>query len=230
MRSPGPGVQLLFPLTCGHGWMSVMSWYSDNVLPRCINLMMNTAQTRTIRRRVCAGLQGEVVEIGFGTGLNLPYMPESVSRLYAVEPAQLSVRLASDRIAASAAAVEVIGLDGQRIPLPDHSVDMALCTWTLCTIPDAVAAVREVGRVLKPGGALHFVEHGCSPDAPVRRWQERLNGVQNRLAGGCNLNRDIRGLLESGGLRIQTIDNFYAKGEPKPFGYLYEGVATAHAG
>ena len=207
-----------------------MSWYGDKVLPRCINVVMNTAQNRRIRQRVCAGLQGEVLEIGFGTGLNLPHVPPSVTRLYAVEPAALAVGLAAERIEASPVPVAVIGLDGQRIPLPDGSVDMALSTWTLCTIPDAVAAVREVRRVLRPGGELHFVEHGRSPDAPVRRWQDRLNGMQNRLAGGCNLNRDIRGLVEAGGLSVSRLDTFYAKGEPKAFGYLYEGVATRESG
>lgn len=203
-----------------------MGFYDDRVLPHVINAVMNTKQTRAIRRRLCADLAGDVVEIGFGTGHNLPYLPTTVTRLHAVEPSGLGVKLARERIAATSVPVEVVGLDGQRLPLPDNSVDAALSTWTLCTIPDAVAAVREVRRVLRPGGTLHFVEHGASPDPGVRRWQDRFNRVQNAVAGGCNLNRDIRGIVEAGGLRIARVDTYYAKGEPRIFGWLSEGVAV----
>jgi ubiquinone/menaquinone biosynthesis C-methylase UbiE len=203
-----------------------MSFYGDRVLPRVINVVMNTKQTREIRARVCGGLTGDVVEIGFGTGHNLPFLPEAVTSLQAVEPAGLGVQLAHERIAASRVPVRTVGLDGQRLPLEDASVDSALCTWSLCTIPDPVAAVREVARVLKPGGQLHFVEHGRAPDAGVRRWQDRLNGFQKRAAGGCHLNRDIPGILAAGGLRVTELSTYYGKGEPKPYGYLYEGVAA----
>jgi ubiquinone/menaquinone biosynthesis C-methylase UbiE len=204
-----------------------MSFYGERVLPRIVDVVMNTGQNRRIRERVCAGLHGDVVEIGFGTGLNLPHLPPAVTSLRAVEPAGLGVELARRRIAAATAPVQLVGLDGQRIPLPDDSADSALCTWSLCTIPDAAAAVRELRRVLKPGGTLHFVEHGRAPDPAVRRWQDRLNGVQRRVAGGCHLNRDIPALIEAGGLEVTALDTFYAEGEPKPYGYLYEGVATA---
>jgi ubiquinone/menaquinone biosynthesis C-methylase UbiE len=200
-------------------------FYDDRVLPHIINVVMNTEQTRAIRARVCGGLSGDVVEIGFGTGHNLPYLPPAVTRLHAVEPSGLGVKLARDRIAATTIPVDVVGLDGQRLPLPDDSADAALCTWTLCTIPDAAAAVREVRRVLRPGGRLHFVEHGAAPDAKVRRWQDRFNPIQNRIAGGCNLNRDIRSIIEAGGLHVEQLDAYYGKGEPKIFGWLSEGVA-----
>ena len=203
-----------------------MGFYGDRVLPHVINVVMNNKQTRRIRARVCEGLAGEVVEIGFGTGHNLPFMPAEVTRLRAVEPSHRSVDLARPRIAAAGIPVEVVGLDGQRLPLPDDSADAVLCTWSLCTIPDAVAAVAEMRRVLRPGGALHFVEHGRSPDTKVRHWQDRLNGFQQRIAGGCNLNRDIPVLIEAGGFGITQLDTYYAKGEPKPLGYLYEGRAT----
>jgi len=206
-----------------------MSRYGEHVLPRVINVLMNTKQNRIIRERVCAGLYGDVVEIGFGTGLNLPHLPSAVTHLRAVEPAELGVRLSARRIAASQVPVEVVGLDGQRLPLPDGSADSALCTWSLCTIPDPVAAIREVRRVLRPGGQLHFVEHGRAPSKGVRRWQDRLNGVQQRVAGGCNLNRDIPALIEQGGLTITHLDTYYGKGEPKPYGYLYEGRAQVAA-
>ncbi|MBK5307867.1 MAG: class I SAM-dependent methyltransferase [Frankiaceae bacterium] len=202
-----------------------MSWYGEHVLPRIVNVVMNTGQMRKIRTRVCADLSGDVVEIGFGTGHNLPFLPPAVRSVRAVEPAGLGVRLAKERIEAAGVPVQVVGLDGQSLPLENESADAVLCTWSLCTIPDPVAAVREMRRVLRPGAQLHFVEHGIAPDPGVRRWQDRLNGIQQRVGGGCNLNRDIPAILAGGGLEITQLDTFYGKGEPKPYGYLYEGRA-----
>ena len=204
-----------------------MGLYNDRVLPHLVDVVMNRKQTRDARRRACAGLKGEVLEIGFGTGHNLPYLPYDVTRLLAVEPSERSIRIARPRIQASAIPVEVVGLDGQRLPVAEASVDAVLCTWSLCTIPDPVAAVREVRRVLRPGGSFHFVEHGRSPHERVRRWQDRLNGLERTVAGGCNLNRDIAAIIEDGGLTVKQLDNYYADGEPKPWGWMYEGVATA---
>lgn len=140
---------------------------TDRVLPHLMNRLMDDADNRATRQRVCAGLHGEVAEVGFGSGLNLPHLPAEVTQLYAVEPSRDSVRLAGDRIAAAASPVRVVGLDGQRLPFEDASMDAVLWTWSLCTIPDAVAAVREMRRVLRPGGRLHFVEHGLAPDEPA---------------------------------------------------------------
>ena len=204
-----------------------MGFYDDRVLPHVINVVMNTKQTRRIRGRVCAELKGEVLEIGFGTGHNLPYLPADVTRLLAVEPSGHSVELARERIATTPIDVEVVGLDGQRLPVDDESVDAVLCTWSLCTIPDGVAAVREARRVLRPGGRFHFIEHGAAPDTKVRRWQDRLNPIQNRIGGGCNLNRDIAGIIEAGGLSVTKLDRYYNAGEPKAFGAMYEGIAVA---
>jgi len=203
-----------------------MGFYDDRVLPHIINVAMNTKQMRTIRTRVCADLKGEVLEIGFGTGHNLPFIPPDVTRLLAVEPSGRSVELARARIDRSPIDVEVVGLDGQLLPVGDASVDAVLCTWSLCTIPDAVAAVGEARRVLRPGGTFHFVEHGLAPDAKVRRWQNRLNSIENRIAGGCNLNRDIAAIIEEGGMSITKLDRYYNSGEPKTVGSMYEGVAT----
>lgn len=202
-----------------------MRFYAEHVLPRITNVAMNTKENRKIRARVCAGLEGEVVEIGFGTGHNLPYLPAEVRRLLAVEPSHLSVKLASARIAASPAAVEIAGLDGQRLPIGDDTADFVLCTWSLCTIPNPVAAVAEMRRVLRPGGTLHFVEHGLAPDESVQKWQQRLNGFQQRIAGGCNLDRDIPAIIEAAGMTISRLDTYYGNGEPKPYAALYEGVA-----
>jgi len=204
-----------------------VGWYERRVLPHIINKVLDTKPVRETRQRVVAGLSGDVLEIGFGSGLNLPYLPGAVTSLKAVDPSGEAAKLAGRRIEAARVPVELIGLDGQNLPLADSSVDSVLSTWTLCTIPDAVAAVREVRRVLRPGGTLHFVEHGKADDAGVSRWQDRLNGFQQRVAGGCNLNRDISAILTEGGLTISKLERYWAPGEPKAFGSMYEGVAVA---
>jgi ubiquinone/menaquinone biosynthesis C-methylase UbiE len=201
-----------------------MGLYEDRVLPHVINLAMNNKATRQIRSRVCADLEGDVVEIGFGTGHNLPFLPDTVTRLRAVEPSATSVRLAQKRIAAAKVPVEIVGLDGQRLPLEDDSADAVLSTWTMCTIPDVSAALKEMSRVLRPGGTLHFIEHGRAPDERVRRWQDRINPVQQRLFGGCNVNRNIPALIEGAGFTIKTLDSYYQEG-PKTVGSMFEGTA-----
>ena len=202
-----------------------MGFYRERVLPRLVNRLMDNGETRKIRARVCGPIEGDVVEIGFGSGLNLPHLSPAVRRLRVVEPASLGRELGRERIDAAPFPVEFAGLDGQRLPFESGSVDAVLSTWTMCTIPDAVGALREVGRVLRPGGRLHFVEHGRSPDAGVLRWQHRLEPMQKRLAGGCHLTRDIPALLAEAGFEIERLDRFYGKGEPKPLGYQFEGVA-----
>jgi SAM-dependent methyltransferase len=204
-----------------------MGFYGDRVFPHLMNAVMNTKETRRIRRDVCAPLSGDVLEIGFGSGHNLPFLPPSVTTLLAVDPLERGRQLASERLAASPCNVEFIGLDGQELPLEDASVDAALSTWTLCSIDDPVAAIREIRRVLRRGGLFHFAEHGRAPDQRVQRWQDRCNGIQNKIACGCNLNRDIPAIVSEGGLEVQEIETFYAKGDPKPLGWTFQGRASA---
>ncbi|MET8654844.1 class I SAM-dependent methyltransferase [Nocardia aurea] len=203
-----------------------MGFYGDRIVPRLIDVACGLKANEPQRERACAGLHGRVVEIGFGSGLNVPFYPATVGSVSAVEPADLGWRLAGKRLAAATVPIERAGLDGQSLPFADDSFDSALSTWTMCTIPDIAAALAEVRRVLVPGGTLHFVEHGLAPDTSVRRWQNRLNPVQKTVAGGCNLNRDIRGLLETAGYRIREIDVFYAEDTPKIVGALSLGVAV----
>jgi ubiquinone/menaquinone biosynthesis C-methylase UbiE len=200
--------------------------YEDRVVPRLLNVLCGVKPLRQLRRRVCSGLTGDVVEIGFGSGLNVPFYPASVTRIAAVEPADVGWQLAAARVASSRVPVERSGLDGQHLPFADGSFDAVLSTWTMCTIPDVELALQEMRRVLKPDGALHFVEHGLAPDEHVRRWQHRLDPLQQRLLDGCHLSRPIVSLVENAGFEITTLDTFYQRGAPKPFAAESLGVAV----
>jgi SAM-dependent methyltransferase len=204
-----------------------MGLYGERVLPRIINVACGMKTADPLRRRVCDGLAGEVVEIGFGSGLNVPFYPAAVTRVAAVEPADLGWELARKRLDASSIPVERSGLDGQSLPFADDSFDAALSTWTLCTIPDVTAALLELRRVLKPGAPLHFVEHGLAPDEKVQKLQRRVEPLQKRVFGGCHVTRPIVDLLEGAGFVVKELDVFYEKGAPKFAGADSLGVAVS---
>ena len=204
-----------------------MGIYSERVLPRILDVMCAVGEAKHHRRRVCSGLHGDVVEVGFGSGLNVPHYPASVTRVHAIEPSDVAWKLAQKRLAATTTPIERSGLDGERLPLADDSCDTAVSTWTLCTIPDVDAALAELRRVLRPGGSLHFIEHGLAPDEKVQRRQHQLEPLQKRFVGGCHLTRPISTLLIDAGFEITELEEFYEKGAPKVVAADYLGVAVS---
>ena len=205
-----------------------MPFWTDEVVPRMTDKMLGTRDVMNHRHVAVHGLHGDVVEIGFGSGLNVPLYPREVTTVYAVDPSLVARKLSAERVATSPVRVEFVGLNGEDLPLDDASVDTALSTFTLCTIPDAARAVREVHRVLRPGGTFHFLEHGLCPDAGVARWQHRLNGIQQRVAGGCTLDRPIERLVRDAGFELTHLHHDQLAGPSfmRPWAYLYEGVGT----
>ena len=202
-----------------------MGLYAEHVLPRLTNLMLGNAEFgRKIRARACAGLHGDVIELGFGSGLNMPYLPSEVTGIWTVEPSRVALELARARIESSGVAVHTGTLDGARLDFPDDRFDAALSTMTLCSIPDVNGALAELRRVLKPGAEFHFAEHGLAEDAKVARSQHRFEPMQKRFAGGCHLARDIAALVTAAGFEITELDKRFVKG-PKPWSYMYVGRA-----
>lgn len=203
-----------------------MSIYEDHILPRLIDLACGMPELAPLREKLVSQAHGTVLEIGFGSGLNLPYVSERVERVLAVDPSATGRKLARKRIAAAPCPVEPIGVDAARIDAATHSADCALSTFTLCSIDDVQSALCEVRRILKPGGSFLFLEHGRAPDPRILRWQNRLNGLQRRLCGGCRLNRDIAALVRGAGFELREIEQGYAPDLPRTHGYLYSGIAA----
>jgi ubiquinone/menaquinone biosynthesis C-methylase UbiE len=202
-----------------------MGFYADHVFPRLMDWAMNSARLREQRRQALAAAQGAVLEVGFGTGLNLPHYPAAVTSLTVLDPAKLLPNTVARRIAAATIPIAAAYCSAETLPFEDGQFDCAVSTWTLCTIPDAVAALREVRRVLKPDGRFLFLEHGRSEDPRVATWQDRLNPLQRRLACGCNLNRPIDRLIRQAGLTLDRLDRFRMPGVPRIAGEMYRGAA-----
>jgi ubiquinone/menaquinone biosynthesis C-methylase UbiE len=202
-----------------------LSFYERRVLPRLLHLVMQQENLAEYRRRVVPLARGRVLEIGIGSGLNLPLYGDGVDEVIGLDTSSQLLDLArSARSQSRVGSIDLIEGSAESVPIESASVDTVLTTWTLCSIPDARAALREMRRVLRPSGQLLFVEHGRAPTPGVRRWQDRLTPVWKRIAGGCHLNRPVSDLLEGAGFDVERVATGYTKG-PKPMTFMYEGVA-----
>lgn len=202
-----------------------MGLYQRLVVPRLIELSMRQPQMQNYRRGLVPGARGRVLEVGVGSGMNLPFYASGVQEVVGVDPSEELLAMARKRAAAASAPVTLTRGSAMSMPLEDASFDTVVMTWTLCSIPDSSAALREMRRVLKPGGALLFIEHGLSPEPNVARWQHRLTPLWRRFAGGCHLDRKIDDLLRASGFDLPDLRNEYAEG-PRPMTYMYEGRAV----
>lgn len=202
-----------------------MGIYAKYVLPRLIDLAMRNRAAARVRANWIPHARGDVLEVGIGSGLNLPFYSAEVSRVYGVDPSAELRKLARKRMAGQAVSVEFLAQSAEEtLPLPDHSVDTVVVTWTLCSIADPAGALRQMRRVLKPSGRLIFVEHGRAPDSRVAEWQDRLTPVWKHIGGGCHLNREIDRLLAEGGFTIDELRTAYLPG-PRAMTYTYQGFA-----
>jgi ubiquinone/menaquinone biosynthesis C-methylase UbiE len=201
-----------------------MSFYQRHVVPRLVHLAMRQKQHDPFRQRIVGAAEGRVLEIGVGSGLNFPFYGATVTSIIGLEPSPALLRMARSRASSAKAPITLLDASAEAIPLESGSIDTVITTWTLCTIPNAPLALAEIRRVLRPGGALRFVEHGRAPEPGVARWQDRLDPLWRRIAGGCHLNRKIDALILGNGFRIEALDNARLPG-PRTHTYLYEGSA-----
>lgn len=201
-----------------------MSFYNRRVLPRLINFAMTREEATRLRAAHVPAARGAVLEVGIGSGLNLPFYTSGVTHLYGVDPSAELLAMAREKVAAAPFPVELVHGSADRIPLADASVDTVVVTWSLCSIANPWDALGEMRRVLKPGGALIFVEHGLAPDAGVRKWQNRLTPLWRPLAGGCHLNRKMDDLVRGAGFTIADLRMEYVPG-PSAFTFMYQGRA-----
>jgi len=204
-----------------------MPFYRDHIYPHLVSVLGDPKPIQQVRQRVIPLAKGDVLEIGVGPGVNfVHYDPSSVSRVYALEPNPGMIRLAEKQVQETKLKVEFLDLPGERIPLEDRSVDTVVSTFTLCTIPGVVEAIRGIGRVLKPGGKFIFFEHGLSPDPRVQRWQKRSEPIPHWLFEGCHVTRDIPSLITNGGFHIEQMETAYLAPFPKSWTYCFWGTAT----
>lgn len=201
-----------------------MGLYSNLIFPYCIDFTMSGSDLSEYRQQLLADVSGNVLEIGFGTGLNLPYYPDKIDKITTIDPNPGMRRLARSRIEKSGITVDYKVLNGESIPMADAEFDSVVCTWTLCSIPLVDKAIAEVYRLLKPEGKFFFIEHGLSRDNSIQVWQNRLTPVQKIVADGCHLNREIDAIVKRKFVNV-TIEQFYAPKLPKVIGYMYRGVA-----
>jgi ubiquinone/menaquinone biosynthesis C-methylase UbiE len=203
-----------------------VAFYDERVLPYLIDLAMRHRVARERRAVLVPQARGEVVEIGIGSGHNLGFYSGAVTRVIGVDPSSRLLSMTRKRAGQPSFALDLVRGSAEELPVPSASVDTAVSTWTLCSVPDPARALAEIKRVLKPGGRLLFIEHGRAPDAGVQRWQDRLNDAWGVLAGGCNINRDMGALVRAAGFGSVSVEARYLPGGSRLLGYHYEGIAA----
>ena len=201
-----------------------MGFYNERILPHLVNLAMRNRHLLPYRERVIAAADGRVLEVGIGSGLNLPFYRPPVTEILGLDPSPRLIAMARQHVVRSSPPITFVEGSAEAIPMDNASIDTVVTTWSLCSIPGAIDALQEMRRVLRPGGQLLFVEHGLAPEESVRRWQNRLTPAWKRIGGGCHLNRPIRRLIESAGFSVDRVETGYTKG-PKPMSFIYEGRA-----
>lgn len=203
-----------------------MGLYSNYIFPRLLDAALSREEIRKVRQPLLDQVHGEIFEIGFGTGLNLPHYPGDVRRITTVDPNQGAKRLAERRISQSPIEVVYHPIRAETLPFERESFDSVVCTFTLCSIQDVNRALAELRRVLKPSGRLYFLEHGLADDPRVQWWQHKLTPLNRRIGDGCHLNRSAAALIEGSGFRIEQMENFYLEKTPRVGGYMYRGTAA----
>lgn len=203
-----------------------MGFYSNVIFPRVLDKVMSNGYMSKARVAVLADVKGDIFEVGFGTGLNLLFYPEYVKKITTVDVNPAMGKIAQQRVDDSPIEVQHDVLSAEVLPYDDASFDTVVCTWTLCSIPDVESALREMHRILRPGGRFHFVEHGLADDPKVRKWQERLTPIQMKIGDGCRLNRNMKELIQDHHFAYDQLETFYMPKSPRFAGYMYQGVAA----
>jgi ubiquinone/menaquinone biosynthesis C-methylase UbiE len=203
-----------------------MGFYNGWLFPRLLDLVMQQKQMIPFRRRIGKAATGRVLDVGIGSGPNLPFYGGQIEKVLGVDPSTELLQFAEERAHKASTPVELLRASGEALPIEDRSIDTAVVTFTLCTVDNAATTLAEIRRVLRPGGRLLFAEHGRAPERGVARWQDRLTPIWRRIAGGCHLNRKPDDLIRSAGFRIDALDAGYIKG-PRPMGFVYAGSACA---
>jgi ubiquinone/menaquinone biosynthesis C-methylase UbiE len=203
-----------------------MGFYSNVIIPYFYDSSMDSKEINEGRKNILNKItEEEILEIGFGTGINLKFYPDSVKKIIGLDSNNGMLKQAQKKISNGRFQIELIEQGSESLPFPEHSINAVVSTFTLCSIKEVTAALKEVYRVLKPGGKYYFLEHGLADNPRTQRWQHRLNPIQNIWADGCNLNRDMKSLIENSGFNIIEMKNYYMKRDPKIVGYMYEGIA-----